>query len=96
MSILKTTQAGSKAIPVTSAQTISNEIKKLGYIYNCTLRCWTCSEKLLPDIAIARFYGCKPFYIYVNFSTHESTTHSIITMYDLFNFIKYIKTKCQS
>lgn len=96
MSILKTTHAGSKAIPVTSEQTILDEIAKLGYTYNYDLRCWSCSKNLLPNIAIARFYGLNPFYIYVNFSTHESTTHSIITMYDLFNFIKELKTKCQS
>lgn len=96
MSILKTTKSGSKAILITSEQAIYNELKKLGYTYNCTLKCWSCSKNSLPNIAIARFYGLNPFYIYVNFSTHESTTHRIITMYDLFNFIKDLKTKCQS
>ena len=92
MSILKTTHAGSKAIPVTSEQTILDEIAKLGYAYNYTLRCWSCSNPL-PDISIAHFYGCNPFYIYANFSTHESTTYTIITMYDLFNFIEDMKKK---
>lgn len=93
MSILKTTHAGSKAIPVTSEQTILDEIAKLGYTYNYDLRCWSCSKNSLPNIEIARFYGLNPFYIYVNFSTHKSTTHSIITMYDLFNFIEDMKIK---
>lgn len=96
MSILKTTRAGSKAIPVTSEQTILDEIAKLGYAYNYTLRCWSCSKNSLPDIAIARFYGLNPFYIYANFSTHGSTTYTIISMSDLFNFINELKTKCQS
>lgn len=96
MSILKTTHAGSKAIPVKSEQTILDEIAKLGYTYNYGLRCWSCKINPLPDIVVARFYGCKPFYIYANFSTHKSTTYRIITMYDLFNFTKELKTKCQS
>lgn len=95
MSILKTTHAGSKAIPVTSGQEILDEIAKLGYTYNYDLKCWSCSKNSLPNIEIARFYGLNPFYIYVKFSTHEFTTHSIITMYDLFNFIKDLKL-CQS
>jgi hypothetical protein len=37
MSILKTTNAGSKAIRVTSEQLILDEIAKLGYTYNYTL-----------------------------------------------------------
>jgi hypothetical protein len=93
MSILKTTNSGSKSIPVKSEQTILDEIAKLGYTYNYTLRCWSCSKNPLPDIAIARFYGLNPFYIYVNFSTHGSTTYTIITMYDLFNFIEDMKKK---
>jgi hypothetical protein len=93
MSILKTTNSGSKVIPVTSEQEILDEIAKLGYSYNYTLRCWSCSKNSLPNIAIARFYGLNPFYIYVNFSTSGSTTYTIITMYDLFNFIEDIKRK---
>jgi hypothetical protein len=96
MSILKTTNSGSKSIPVKSEQTILDEIAKLGYTYNPTLRCWSCSKNPLPDIAIARFYGLNPFYIYANFSTTGSTTYTIITMYDLFNFIKDLKPICQS
>ena len=93
MSILKTTHAGSKAIPVTSEQTILDEIAKLGYTYNYTLRCWSCEINPLPDITIARFYGLNPFYIYVDFSKSGSTTYSIITMHDLFNFIEDMKKK---
>lgn len=93
MSILKTTNAGSKAIRVTSEQLILDEIAKLGYTYNYTLRCWSCSNNPLPDISIARFYGCKPFYIYVNLAKNYITTYSIITMYDVFNFIEDMKKK---
>lgn len=93
MSILKTTNAGSKAIPVTSEQSILDEIAKLGYTYNYTLRCWSCSDNPLPDISIAQFYGCKPFYIYVLITKYTSTTYNITTMYDLFNFIEDMKKK---
>ena len=93
MSILKTTNAGSKAIPVKSEQTILDEIAKLGYTYNYTLRCWSCSNNPLPDISIAHFYGCKPFYIYVNLTKYYTTTYNITTMYDLFNFIEDMKNK---
>lgn len=98
MSILKTTHAGSKAIHVISVQTISDEIVKLGYTYNYMLKCWSCSKNKLPDITISRFYARNLFYIYVDFSTHKykSITYSIITMCDLFNFIKDLKTICQS
>lgn len=99
MSILKTTHAGSKAIPVTSEQTILDEIAKLGYTYNYDLRCWSCKINPLPDIIIAHLYGSgysNIFNIYVDYTTCNSTTYHITTMYDLFNFIKYLKTKCQS
>lgn len=98
MSILKTTHSGSKAIPV-NEQTINNEIKKLGYTYNSTLRCWTCRKNALPDIIIAGLYdsnGSKIFNIYIYYTISNSTTYCITNMYDLFNFIKELKTKCQS
>ena len=102
MSILKTTHTGSKAITV-SEQIISNEIKKLGYTYNSTLRCWTCRKNALPDIIIAQLYGPDGsnifnhiFNVYVFYTTCNSTTYCITNMYDLFNFIKELKTKCQS
>lgn len=95
MSILKTTNSGSKTIPVTSEQTILDEIAKLGYTYNYILKCWSCNKNPLPNITIERFYGCIPFYINV-FSTHNSIAYSIITRYDLFNFIKDLKLICQS
>lgn len=103
MSILKTTHAGSKAIPITNEHTINNEIKKLGYTYNCTLRCWTCRKNPLPDIIIAHLYGSDGsnifihiFKVYIYYTTCNPTTYCINTMYDLFNFIKDLKTKCQS
>lgn len=103
MSILKTTHAGSKAIPVTDDRTIYNEIEKLGYTYNNTLRCWTCRKNPLPDIIIAHLYGPDGskifnhiFNIYVDCTTCNSTAYCITTMYDLFNFIKELKAKCQS
>jgi hypothetical protein len=91
MSILKTTHAGSKAIPVTCEQTILDEIAKLGYTYNYTLRCWSCKINTLPDILISHLYSDNPFYIYVDFSTHRTTTYHIKTMHDLFNFIEDMK-----
>ena len=96
MSILKTTQAGSKAIPVTSEQPILDEIAKLGYTYNYTLRCWSCSKNKLPDITIGHTYGWGLFFIYVNLTKYDSVTYNITTMHDLFNFIKDLQTICQS
>lgn len=93
MSILKTTHAGSKAIPVTSEQTILDEIAKLGYTYNYELKCWSCSKKSLPNISIGHTYGWDLFSIYVNITKYTSTTYNIITMYDLFNFIEDMKKK---
>ena len=93
MSILKTINAGSKAIRVTSEQTILDEIAKLGYTYNYTLRCWSCSDNPLPDILIGHTYGWDLFYIYVNLTKYNCTTYNIYTMYDLFNFIEDMKKK---
>lgn len=93
MSILKTTHAGSKAISVKSEQTILDEIAKLGYTYNYTLKCWSCSNNPLPDISIEHFYGLNPFYIYVYLTKYSRTRYNITTMYDLFNFIEDMKKK---
>ena len=93
MSILKTTNAGSKAIPVTSEQTILDEIAKLGYTYNYTLKHWSCSINPLPDIVVGHTYGWSSFFIYVLITKYTSTTYDIVTMYDLFNFIEDMKKK---
>ena len=93
MSILKTTNAGSKAIRVTSEQSIIDEIAKLGYTYNYTLRCWSCSNNPLPDIVIDYTYGSDLFHIYVNLTKYDTTTYKIYTMFDLFNFIEDMKKK---
>ena len=93
MSILKTTNSGSKAIPVTSEQSILDEIAKLGYTYNYTLRCWSCSNNPLPDIVVSHTYVWDSFFIYVNLTKYDTTTYKIYTMYDLFNFIEDMKKK---
>lgn len=93
MSILKTINAGSKAIPVTSEQTILDEIAKLGYTYNYDARCWSCSKNSLPDISIGHTYGWVSYFIYVNITKYNATTYNIYTMYDLFNFIEDMKKK---
>lgn len=96
MSILKTTNAGSKAIRVTSEQLILDEIAKLGYTYNYTLRCWSCSNVPLPDIVIDYIYGSNGsdlFHIYVYLTKYSRTRYNITTMYDLFNFIEDMKKK---
>lgn len=93
MSILKSIYAGSKAIRVTCEQPILDEIAKLGYTYNYTLRCWSCRKNPLPDILIGHTYGWDLFYIYVNLTKYDTTTYNIATMYDLFNFIDDMKKK---
>ena len=93
MSILKSTNSGTKAIPVTSEQTILDEIAKLGYTYNYTLKCWSCDKNSLPNISIGHTYGWDLFFIYVSITKYTSTTYNINTMYDLFNFIEDMKKK---
>lgn len=93
MSILKTTHAGSKAIQVTSEQTILDEIAKLGYTYNYTLKHWSCSKNPLPDIVIGHTYDWSSFFIYVLITKYTSTTYDIVSMSDLFNFIEDMKKK---
>lgn len=97
MSILKTTHTGSKAIHIIDEQEIIDEIAKLGYTYNYTLRCWSCRKNPLPDIVISNLYGSNSsnINIYVYYTISNPTKYRITTMCDLFNLIKELKTKCQ-
>ena len=79
MSILKSIYAGSKAIRVTCEQPILDEIAKLGYTYNYTLRCWSCRKNPLPDILIGHTYGWDLFYIYVNLTKYDTYTNNFLT-----------------
>jgi hypothetical protein len=97
MSILKTTHAGSKAIPVTSGQEILDEIAKLGYTYNYALRRWSSNIQNMPDLIIQS--GLSQTYtitIYQGLLSKNLITYTIISMSDLFNFIKDLKPICQS
>ena len=100
MSILKTTHAGSKAIPVTSEQTIINEIAKLGYTYNPTLRCWMSNLQNMPDLVLREYFNYQSsiydISVYYEISRRNIITYTIISMSDLFNFIKDLKPICQS
>ena len=100
MSILKTTHAGSKAIPVTSEQTIINEITKLGYTYNPTLRCWMSNLQNMPDLVLREYFNYQSsiydISVYYEISRRNLITYTIIHMSDLFNFIKDLKPICQS
>lgn len=100
MSILKTTRAGSKAIPVTSEQTIINEITKLGYTYNPTLRCWMSNLQNMPDLVLREYFNYQSsiydISVYYEISRRNLITYTIISMSDLFNFIKDLKSICQS
>ena len=100
MSILKTTNSGSKSIPVKSEQTILDEIAKLGYTYNPTLRCWTSKIQNMPDIVLREYFNYKSsiydISVYYEISRRNLITYTIISMSDLFNFIKDLKPICQS
>lgn len=101
MSILKTTHAGSKAIQITGEQTIIDEIAKLGYTYNYALRCWVCFIPNLPCLVIHENsfsrQSCEfAIYVYKEISKPITISYTIITMSDLFNFIKDLKLICQS
>lgn len=100
MSILKTTHAGSKAIPVTSEQTIINEIAKLGYTFNPTLRCWMSKIQNMPDLILREYFNRQStlytISVYYEISRKNIITYTIISMSDLFNFIKDLKPICQS
>lgn len=100
MSILKTTNSGSKAIPITSEQTIINEIAKLGYTYNPTLRCWMGNLQNMPDLVLREYFNYQSsiydISVYYEISRRNPITYTIISMSDLFNFIKDLKPICQS
>ena len=100
MSILKTTNSGSKSIPVTSEQTILDEIAKLGYTYNPTLRCWMSNLQNMPDIVLREYFNYQSsiydISVYYEISRRNIITYTIIYMSDLFNFIKDLKPICQS
>ena len=100
MSILKTTHVGSKAIPVKSEQTIIDEIAKLGYTYNPTLRCWMSNLQNMPDLVLREYFNYQSsiydISVYYEISRRNIITYTIIYMSDLFNFIKDLKPICQS
>ena len=100
MSILKTTNSGSKSIPITSEQTIINEITKLGYTYNPTLRCWMSNLQNMPDLVLREYFNYQSsiydILVYYEISRRNLITYTIIHMSDLFNFIKDLKPICQS
>lgn len=94
MSILKTTHAGSKAIPVTNGQEILDEIAKLGYTYNYTLRRWSSNIQNMPDLIIRS--GLSQTYnvtIYQGLLSKNLITYMITSMSDVFNLIDYLKEK---
>ena len=100
MSILKTTNAGSKAIRVTSEQLILDEIAKLGYTFNPTLRCWMSNLQNMPDLVLREYFNYQSsiyeISVYYEISRRNLITYTIISMSDLFNFIKDLKPICQS
>ena len=100
MSILKTTNSGSKSIHVTSEQTIIDEIAKLGYTYNPTLRCWMSNLQNMPDLVLREYFNYQSsiydISVYYEISRRNLITYTIISMSDLFNFIKDLKQICQS
>ena len=100
MSILKTTNSGSKSIHVTSEQTIINEIAKLGYTFNPTLRCWMSNLQNMPDLVLREYFNYQSsiyeISVYYEISRRNLITYTIISMSDLFNFIKDLKPICQS
>lgn len=94
MSILKTTHAGSKAIPVTSGQEILDEIAKLGYTYNYAVSRWNSNMQNMPDLIIRS--GLSQTYnvtIYHGLLSKNLITYTITTMSDVFNLIDYLKEK---
>ena len=100
MPILKTTNSGSKSIPITSEQTILDEIAKLGYTYNPTLRCWMSNLQNMPDLVLREYFNYQSsiydISVYYEISRRNLITYTIISMSDLFNFIKDLKPICQS
>ena len=98
MSILKTTHAGSKAIPVTSGQEILDEIAKLGYTYNYALRRWSSNIQNMPDLIIQSGLSqtlsqTYTITIYQGLLSKNLITYTITSMSDVFNLIDYLKEK---
>lgn len=98
MSILKTTHAGSKAIPVTEGQEIIDEIAKLGYTYNFSLNRWSSNIPNMPDLILHAnsFKHQSQTYtitIYHGILSRNLITYTIATMSDVFNCIDYLKEK---
>jgi hypothetical protein len=101
MSILKTTNAGSKALPITSKQSIIDEIAKLGYIYDCFIECWRSDipnmpHLILQDNSFSNQSCLFTIYVYYEITRAYTISYTIISMSDLFNFIKDLKPICQS
>jgi hypothetical protein len=101
MSILKTTHAGSKALPITSKQSIIDEIAKLGYIYDCFIECWRSDIPNMPHLILQDNSFSNQSCLFTVYVYHEITraytiSYTIISMSDLFNFIKDLKPICQS
>ena len=101
MSILKTTRSEAKLIILTSRQPIIDEIKKLGYTYDCNLLCWSSNIQNMPYLIFLTAPFDNPsvlyrIYIYLDLSISPITFYNITSMSDLFNFIKELKLLCQS
>jgi hypothetical protein len=101
MSILKTTNAGSEAIKITCLQTITDEIAKLGYIYDCFIECWRSDIPNMPHLIVQEnsfsSQSCLfTIYVYHEIKRAYTISYTIISMSDLFNFIKDLKPICQS
>ena len=101
MSILKTANAGAKALPINDKQTIIDEIAKLGYIYDCFIECWRSDIPNMPHLIIQdnSFSGQSclfTVYVYHEITRAYTISYTIISMSDLFNFIKDLKPICQS
>lgn len=102
MSILKTTHAGSEALQITNITTILDELTKHGYIFDTFLYCWICTTTPnMPHIIVQEnsfsSQSCLfTIYVYHEISRAYTISYTIISMSDLFNFIKDLKPICQS
>lgn len=100
MSILKTANAGAKALPITSKQSIIDEIAKFGYTYDCFIECWRSDIPNMPHLILQENsfsnQSCLfTIYVYHEISRAYTISYTIISMLDLFNFIKDLKPICQ-
>ena len=102
MSILKSTNAGSEALQITDITTILDELIKYGYIFDSFLYCWTCTTTPnMPNLIVQEnsfsSQSCLfTIYVYHEIKRAYITSYTIISMLDLFNFIKDLKPICQS